>query len=193
MPAKSSVLPFALCLALAAPSAWAQGIPPNKQTAAGLYVTAAEAAEILADPGVVLLDIRSRSEITFVGLPIRVDVHIPYMDLPMFPEYDPERRTYALEINPDFPRVFRTWAEARGLEPDSPIIVMCRSGSRSARAADLLSEMGYDRVYTMVDGFEGDRAAQGPEAGHRVLNGWRNAGLPWSYTIESRQAYPDDM
>lgn len=193
MRAKSSVLPFALCVALAAPSAWAQDVPTSKQTAAGLYVTAADAAGMLDDPGVVLLDIRSRSEVAFVGLPIRVDVHIPYMDMPMFPEYDPERRTYALEINPDFPRVFRTWAEARGLGPDSPIIVMCRSGTRSARAADLLAEMGYARVYTMVDGFEGDRAAEGPEVGHRVVNGWRNAGLQWSYTIESGQAYPDDL
>lgn len=193
MRAKSSVLPFALCVALAAPSAWAQDVPTSKQTAAGLYVTAADAAGMLDDPGVVLLDIRSRSEVAFVGLPIRVDVHIPYMDMPMFPEYDPERRTYALEINPDFPRVFRTWAEARGLGPSSPIIVMCRSGTRSARAADLLAEMGYARVYTMVDGFEGDRAAEGPEVGHRVVNGWRNAGLQWSYTIESGQAYPDDL
>jgi len=193
MRAKSSVLPFALCLVLAAPSAWAQDFPASKQTAAGLYVTAAEAAGMLDDPGVVLLDIRSRSEVAFVGLPIRVDVHIPYMDMPMFPEYDPERRTYALEINPDFPQVFRAWAEDGRLGPDSPIIVMCRSGTRSARAADLLAEMGYSHVYTMVDGFEGDRAAEGPEAGQRVVNGWRNAGLQWSYTIESGQAYPDDL
>lgn len=193
MRAKSSVLPFALLLALAAPSAWAQDLPASKQTASGLYVTAAAAAGMLDDPGVVLLDIRSRSEVAFVGLPIRVDVHIPYMDMPMFPEYDPERRTYALEINPDFPQVFRSWAEARRLGPDIPIIVMCRSGTRSARAADLLAKMGYSRVYTMVDGFEGDRAAEGPEAGHRVVNGWRNVGLQWSYVIDSGQAYPDDL
>lgn len=193
MRAKSSVLPFALFLALAAPSAWAQDVPASKQTAAGLYVTAAEAAGMLDDPGVVLLDIRSRSEVAFVGLPIRVDVHIPYMDMPMFPEYDPKRRTYALEINPDFPKVFLAWAEARRLGSDSPIIVMCRSGTRSARAADLLAKMGYSHVYTMVDGFEGDRAAEGPESGQRVVNGWRNAGLKWSYSIESGQAYPDDL
>ena len=193
MCAKLSVLPFALCTAIAASASSAQDLPVSKQTAAGLYITAAEAATMLDDPGVVLLDIRTRSEVAFVGLPMRVDVHIPYMTMPMIPEYDAERRTYALEINPDFPQVFRAWAELRRLASDTPIIVMCRSGTRSARAADLMAQMGYTRVYTMVDGFEGDRASAGPEVGHRIVNGWRNAGLQWSYTIESGQAYPDDL
>lgn len=193
MRALSSVFPIALCMTLAASQSWAQDLPANKQTSAGLYVSAAEAAEMLADPDVVLLDIRSRAEVAFVGLPTRVNLHLPYMVMPMLPEYDREKGTYALEINPDFPLVFRAWAEEIGLEADRPIILMCRSGNRSASAADLLAQMGFTQVYTMVDGFEGDRASDGPDAGHRVLNGWRNAGLQWSYVIAEHQAYPNDL
>jgi len=42
-------------------------------------------------------------------------------------------------------------------------------------------------VYTVVDGFEGDVAKEGPNAGKRVVNGWKNAGLPWSYRLEKEK------
>ena len=45
----------------------------------------------------------------------------------------------------------------------------------------------------MSDGFEGDKAKEGDMAGQRVVNGWRNAGLGWSYKISSAQAYDDDL
>jgi len=179
-------------LVLLAAAAAADGLSPGKQTKAGLYLTAAEAAELLADPAVVFIDVRSRSEVTFIGLPTRVDMHIPYMVMPMVPEYDPEAQGYKLEINPDFPMVFEEFAEARKLSPDARIVLMCRSGSRSAKAANLLYDMGFRNVYSVVDGFEGDKAKEGPFKGQRLVNGWKNAGLKWSYAIAPSQAYPDD-
>jgi rhodanese-related sulfurtransferase len=57
---------------------------------------------------------------------------------------------------------------------------MCRSGSRSADAVDALTEAGIDvTLYSMVDGFEGDKN----DNGVRDVNGWRIAGLPWTYEI----------
>jgi len=44
-------------------------------------------------------------------------------------------------------------------------------------------------VYSVVDGVEGDLAKDGPKAGQRVVNGWKNAGLPWSYTLEKKKMY----
>jgi hypothetical protein len=41
----------------------------------------------------------------------------------------------------------------------------------------------------VVDGFEGDMAKDGPKAGQRVLNGWKNAGLPWSYQLDKSKMY----
>ena len=178
--------------AIIATSATATDLPEAKRTKAGLYVTAAEAGDMLNDPSVVFIDVRSRAEVSFLGLPSRVNVHIPYMVMPMVAMYDSDAKGYGLELNPDFPMDFKSYAASRGLSEDTKIILICRSGSRSARAADLLNEMGYKNVYSIVDGFEGDKAKDGPGKGQRVLNGWKNAGLAWSYAITPEQAYPGD-
>ena len=181
-----------LAAAALATAAAAQDIPQAKQTKNGLYLTAAEAAVLLAEPGTLFIDIRSRAEVAFLGLPTRVDVHIPYMVMPMVAMYDAEQAGYPLEMNPDFPMDFREYAAEHGVTEDTRIILICRSGTRSARAADLLTDMGYRNVYSVVDGYEGDTAKDGPQRGRRAVNGWRNAGLDWSYAITPSQAYPAD-
>ena len=169
------------------------GVPEGKQTKSGLYVTASEAVDMLADSNVLLIDVRTRAEVAFVGLPERADKHIPYMEMPMLAEYDSKSGTYELEINPDFPTEFQAFVASRGGDKDTSVILMCRSGNRSAKAADLLADMGYTQVYSMIDGFEGDKMKEGAEAGHRVVNGWRNTGLDWSYKIREDQAYEADL
>lgn len=44
------------------------------------------------------------------------------------------------------------------------------SGDRSAAAANLLAYAGFKKVYSVVDGVEGDLAKDGPKAGQRVVN-----------------------
>jgi rhodanese-related sulfurtransferase len=188
---RGSAWAVAVALLCAGPLA-AADVPAKKQTAAGLYLDVAEAAEMLKDPGVVFVDVRSRAEVAFLGLPTRVNVNIPYMQAPMMPEFDNEEHTYLLELNPDFPLQFKAYAEANGVSADTPIILMCRSGSRSARAADLLSQLGYTKVYSLIEGYEGDKAKEGPQKGQRVVNGWKNAGMEWSYSISESQLYPAD-
>jgi rhodanese-related sulfurtransferase len=54
--------------------------------------------------------------------------------------------------------------------------MLCRSGARSALAAEMLIKEGYTNVYNILDGFEGDK----DESGHRnTINGWRFHDLPW--------------
>ena len=173
-------------------TALADGIPEKKQTKAGLYITAAEAQSMLADDSVLFVDVRSRAEVAFLGLPSEADVNIPYMMMPMMADFDEEKQGYALEINPDFPTVFKAYADEYGFSVSSPIIVLCRSGSRSAKAANLLYDMGYANIYSIVDGYEGDKAKDGPTKGQRTVNGWRNGGFAWSYKIRPEQAYPED-
>jgi len=56
------------------------------------------------------------------------------------------------------------------------LMFICRSGQRSHHAAALATEAGYSHCYNVLEGFEGDRDAQG----HRnSINGWRATGLPW--------------
>lgn len=170
----------------------AGGISEDKVTKTGLYLSAAEAGNLLGDASVLLVDIRSHAEIAFLGLPERVDVHIPYMELPPEPEYDPRAKTYKLELNPDFPLAFERVIAERALSRNAVIVLMCRSGTRSAKAANLLADMGYANVYSLVDGFEGDKLRDGPDKGKRLANGWKNAGLAWSYSISDSQLYPAD-
>ena len=184
---------FASLLAIPAHAEDAKDIPEKKQTKAGLYLTSTEAANMLHDEGVVLLDVRSRPEITFVGLPNRVDVHIPLMIMPQTVAYDPEKKGYQMEQNSAFEFDFLDYVEAHNILEETPIVVICRSGSRSAKAANILYDLGYTQVYSVIDGFEGDKAKDGPEAGHRMVNGWKNAGLAWSYSVSPDQVYPADL
>jgi rhodanese-related sulfurtransferase len=60
------------------------------------------------------------------------------------------------------------------------LIIICRSGGRSARAVDMLAEAGVaPPAYTVVDGFEGDKS----DAGKRTVNGWKNEGGEWTYKV----------
>jgi rhodanese-related sulfurtransferase len=65
------------------------------------------------------------------------------------------------------------------------IMVMCRSGSRSAKAVNLLTKAGFKHAYTVIDGFEGDKSKEGK----RTVNGWKNAGASWTYKLDPKLAY----
>lgn len=190
---RTEALAFVALTAFATPC-FAEDIvaPSNKQTMAGLYLTAPEAAEMLKDPDVLFLDVRSRPELTFLGLPHRVDVNIPLMVMPPDASYDTALQSYRMVANPNFEFDFLDYAEAEGLEDDTRIVIMCRSGTRSAKAANFLYNLGYTQVYTIIDGFEGDVAEDGRERGHRAKNGWKNAGLEWGYQLPPEAVYPVD-
>ncbi len=69
--------------------------------------------------------------------------------------------------------------------PTDTVLLMCRSGDRSAKAVDMLAAAGFKNVYTVTDGFEGDKVKD-PESvfhGKRMRNGWKNSA-PWVYDID---------
>jgi len=56
------------------------------------------------------------------------------------------------------------------------IVLLCRSGNRSAQAAEAATRAGFTQVFNVSEGFEGER----DDAGRRgTRNGWRFHGLPW--------------
>ncbi|MDX1780393.1 MAG: rhodanese-like domain-containing protein [Thalassovita sp.] len=164
-------------------------IPSKKKTREGLYLTAVQAAKMLQNESILFVDVRSRAEVSFVGLPTRVNANIPLMLMPKDAVYDPDKQTYKLQFNPDFVFAFESLLSDLDYDENAPIVLICRSGSRSAKAANLLNELGYMKIYSVIDGFEGDKMAEGPHAGHRELNGWKNAGLEWSYHLTPAQHY----
>lgn len=188
---------FCLALGIASPAAYAVDsatVPKIKQTKLGQYLSAEEAASLVAkDPAATLfLDVRTPAEVAFVGMPASADANVPYMIQPEFPVWDAEKNTLKLEPNPDFVAEVRRRLTAKKLTPESNVVLICRSGDRSAAAANLLAEAGYKHVYSVVDGFEGDLAKDGPNAGRRAVNGWKNAGLAWSYKLDKAKMYKLD-
>ena len=73
--------------------------------------------------------------------------------------------------------------------PDEKILVMCRSGGRSAIAVNMLANAGYKNVFQIVDGMEGD-SVEDPSSvfnGQRMKNGWKNSGCPWTYHLTTER------
>src|SRR5574343_161480 len=165
---------------------WEQ-LPEIKRSRQGLYLTPQQAYDMKkANPaGVALFDIRTRAEAMFVGWPSDADALVPFLEPPEFTsEWDDKRNAYKLEPNQDFIPELERRLKALGLDNNAPIILLCRSGDRSAKAADRLQTAGYSKVYSVAEGFEGDMAKDGRLAGQRPVNGWKNTGLPWTYNLD---------
>ena len=177
------------CTQVPSPEDFSQ-LPIKKQTPQALYVTAIQAHDMkVQDPdNVYLIDVRTQGEIEFLGMADAVDVNIPYMfnDLS---EWDTEKHRYLKTINSSFSVTLDEKLDDAGLNKHTTILLMCRSGTRSSKAANLLYQLGYSKAYTVVDGFEGDKVKEGEHKGQRLVNGWKNANLPWSYKPAEQKIY----
>ncbi|MFB3101035.1 MAG: rhodanese-like domain-containing protein [Gammaproteobacteria bacterium] len=165
-------------------------IPEYKQTRADLYITSSEAFDEIQSVGneILFLDVRTRSEIAVVGMPTVADANVPYMfmDEPM--TWNDDWGNFKMTKNQNFLNAVKQRLEEKGLSQNDKVFLMCRSGGRSASAADLLGEAGFTNVYSVVDGYEGDKA----KSGKRTLNGWKNSDLPWSYKLDKKKMYLPD-
>jgi rhodanese-related sulfurtransferase len=166
-------------------------LPAAKRTVAKNYLTAAAAYPLLVAQAdrALFVDVRTRAEVAFIGMATLVDANVPFMLLPEDAPWDAEKRAFRMTPNPDFVAEVGRRLAAKHLTKDDPVIVMCQGGLRSSKAADALTAAGYTLVFSIVDGFEGDIASEGPTKGQRTVNGWKNAGLPWSYALPREKMY----
>ena len=128
-------------------------------------VTPVEAWKRLQEePEAVLVDVRCRLEYEFVGHP-KGAVLVPWKEPPTW------------QPLPDFPGRVRGSLPPSDTPPEErPLLLICRSGHRSQEAAETLAAAGFRNLANVLEGFEGDRDAEG----HRgTLGGWRFHGLPW--------------
>ena len=158
-----------------------ESLSKSKQTEPGLYITAAEAGRILKDKAnVALIDVRTPSETMLIGYPVAAAANVPSKLVDPDLEFNAKKGVYMMVDNPTFVDEVKTWLASDAAEGVDTLMIMCRSGSRSAAAIGKLVEAGVDvTLYNVVDGFEGDKN----DAGVRAVNGWRNAGLPWTYKV----------
>jgi rhodanese-related sulfurtransferase len=165
-------------------------VPEPKRSKAGLYLEAKDVPAFIDASGgpakVLFLDIRTRAEAMFVGMPTPVDALVPFVEIQeIMSDWDAQRSAYKLDPVQDFvPEVLRR-LQAKQLSKADTVVLICRSGDRSGRAATRLTEEGYAKVYSVLDGFEGDLSPEG----RRDVNGWRKAGLPWSYKLDKAKMY----
>lgn len=125
-------------------------------------VTPIEAMERLnANTNSVLLDVRTFPEWNYVGVPA-VD-RLLTIEWQTFPHG---------AVNPGFVQQ----VEDAGVSKSAEILAICRSGVRSIAAAEALTAAGYENAYNVLEGFEGDKDANGQRGN---LGGWRFHGLPW--------------
>lgn len=126
-------------------------------------VTPSEAYALLqASPNVKLVDVRTNAERDWVGrVAIPEDQHAAV-----------QWNTYPGSVpNPAFMDEL-----ARTADKNQVLLFLCRSGVRSRHAAKLATENGYPNCFDILEGFEGDKDADG----HRKsIGGWCKAGLPW--------------
>lgn len=105
-----------------------------------------------------VVDVRAAEERKFVGH-VPNTFHVAWQTGP------------ALIKNPRFLRELEN-----KLSKDSVILMLCRSGKRSAAAAETATAVGFKNVFNVREGFEGDL----DENQQRGANGgWRQRGLPW--------------
>jgi rhodanese-related sulfurtransferase len=170
----------------------ANKLPDTKRTPQALYLSAQEAFELRSSgQDVVLIDVRTREEAMYLGMPTTADALIPFMNIDAR-VWDPKRKAFRLVMNDEFEARLNELLHRKGLDADAKILLLCRSGKRSARAAKFLNQLGYSNVYTVVDGYEGDMAKSGEVKGRRAVNGWKNAGLPWTYDLDQSKFFFTD-
>jgi len=119
------------------------------------------------DPHAVLIDVRTPEEWAYVGI---VDTTLIQRDAAYVPWLFYPR----MDLNPNFiPHVLDA---AKPADKDTPLLLICRSGQRSAYGAHALTRHGYRHCYNVASGFEGDLDGNK----HRgAKNGWKADGLPW--------------
>lgn len=165
---------------------------PERQTSWGLYVDSREAFQMKnssAGQKIMFVDVRDPIEIMFTGFTDTVDINIPFL-LSNPKKWNDKKNVYAMEVNKSFEPLVEKALKDRGLSKEDVVILMCRSGGeRGAPSAKALEGKGYKQVYVVTDGFEGDTVKEGPKKNWRLVNGWKNSDLPWSYKLNQQKMF----
>lgn len=152
----NSVLEEPEALAQAREAAQATGLP----FAGG--VAPREAWALVQAGRAVLVDVRSAEERHFVGH-VPGSLHVAWAT------------GTSLNRNPRFAKELDAKVGAKSGN-ELPVLLLCRSGKRSALAAEAATKAGLANVFNVLEGFEGD-SDDHQQRGH--FNGWRFHSLPW--------------
>jgi rhodanese-related sulfurtransferase len=134
----------------------------NQLPYAGALTPQEAYALLQSDPSAKLVDVRTNAERDWVGRVAIAESQHASIEWNVYPGGTP---------NPEFLNRLVQVADK-----DTVLLFLCRSGVRSRHAAKLASEHGYEHCFDILEGFEGDKDANG----HRkTVGGWCKLGLPW--------------
>jgi rhodanese-related sulfurtransferase len=157
-------------------------LPKAEQTVTPVNITAKQAYQMWeASPGKVnILDVRTPEEYIYVGhAPMAWNIPASFQTY----NWDSAMQQFSMKPNPAFmvqvKQVFKT---------SDTILVMCKAGGRSSMAVNKMAAAGFKNVYNITDGMEGDMMTNpnSPFNGQRAINGWKNSGNPWTYTVDPK-------
>jgi rhodanese-related sulfurtransferase len=120
-------------------------------------------------PGSQLIDVRTRAEWAYVGIPDLgpLSKRAVLVEWQTFPDQ---------AVDPRFVERLAGELKMLGVKPDDDLFFICRSGGRSLAAASAMAVMGYHACHNVAGGFEGPL----DDERHRgTVGGWKVAGLPW--------------
>jgi rhodanese-related sulfurtransferase len=135
------------------------------------FITVEETwARLKHDAGSALIDVRTIAEWAYVGLPDLSSIN----KRPVLVEWQgfPDDR-----LNTAFVDRVAEALTPIGANKDSELFFICRSGSRSLKAARAMAAAGYSLCRNVADGFEGPLD---PDRHRGRLAGWKAKGLPWA-------------
>jgi rhodanese-related sulfurtransferase len=124
---------------------------------------------LAASAGSQLIDVRTRAEWTYVGIPDLgpIGKRAVLVEWQTFPNQ---------ALDPRFAERLAGELRTLGVQFDDDLFFICRSGSRSLAAAKAMVAAGYRACHNVAGGFEGPL----DDDSHRgSVGGWKAAGLPW--------------
>lgn len=122
-------------------------------------LTPREAHELLQlAPAARIVDVRTKAELDWVGR-VPGAIEIEWMAYP------------GNVLNPHFLQTLK-----HSVVTENLLMFLCRSGQRSSAAAKAATEAGFPDCYNILEGFEGNKDANGQR---NRSGGWRVCGLPW--------------
>jgi rhodanese-related sulfurtransferase len=136
----------------------AQNLAQQQQLEFSGVVSPEEAWSLYSKNIAILVDVRTNEERKFVGY-VPEAIHVPWAT------------GTAFNRNPRFVKELEN-----KVAKDKIILLLCRSGIRSEQAAIAAYAAGFQQVYNILEGFEGDLDAQQQR---NSQNGWRVRQLPW--------------
>lgn len=128
-----------------------------------------EEAQKLMEEGWVYVDVRSEPEFEHGHPPGALNVPLLH------------KGPGGMTPNPEFLQVMQA-----AFAKDEKLLLGCRSGGRSRRAAEMLAQHGYTELADLVTGWEGTRDDFG-----RAVPGWGPRGFPVENGTPPGQGYED--